>query len=72
MPPELYGPFGALAVLSFVVLALIRGDLVPGYIHKAAVARADKLDTAAEKTAEALSVLTKAAANGNGVGAKHG
>jgi hypothetical protein len=70
MPPELYGPFGALAVLSFVVLAVIRGDIVPGYIYRAAVLRAEKADTAAEKTAEALSVLAKAAANGNGV--KHG
>ena len=54
MPPELYGPFGALAVLSFVVVALIRGDLVPGYIHKREITRGDRNDTV---LAEAASLL---------------
>jgi hypothetical protein len=54
IPAELYGPFGALAVLGFVVVAVIRGDLVPGFIYKAAVARAEKSDIQAERTATAL------------------
>jgi hypothetical protein len=54
MPPELYGPAGALAVLAFVVVAFIRGDIVPGYIHKREQTRADRSDAAL------LAFLTKA------------
>jgi hypothetical protein len=57
-----------LAVLAFVVLALIRGDLVPGFIYRASVAREEKASEQAAKNAEALTVLVKAAASGaNGI-----
>lgn len=46
MPPELYGPAGALAVLAFVVVAFIRGDIAPGYAYRREQARADKADAA--------------------------
>lgn len=42
IPPELYGPAGALAVLAFVVVAFIRGDIAPGSAYKREQARADK------------------------------
>ena len=53
MPSELYGPAGALAALVFVVLAMIRGDLVPGFIYRKTEQRADKADAAL------LDLLTK-------------
>lgn len=60
MPPELYGPAGALAVLAFVVVALIRGDLVPGFIYKDERAQRAIAETQAQRNAEALESLAKA------------
>jgi hypothetical protein len=54
MPPELYGPAGALAVLAFVVVAFIRGDIAPGYAYRREQARADRADAAL------LAILMKA------------
>lgn len=71
IPPELYGPAGALAVLAFLVLALVRGDLVPGWVYRSELAQREKSDIQAAKTAEALTVLAKAAANGVAGGATH-
>ena len=61
MPAELYGPAGALAALAFVVIALMRGDLVPGWIYKAERLQRDKADTQAERNADSLAVLSSAA-----------
>jgi hypothetical protein len=72
VPAELYGPFGALAALVFVVLAMIRGDLVPGFIYRAEVAQRMKAEAEASQNAVALAALAKAAANGINGGAKHG
>jgi hypothetical protein len=60
MPPELYGPAGALAVLAFVVIALIRGDLVPGFIYKDERAQRKLAETQADRNAEALASLATA------------
>lgn len=59
MSPELYGPAGALTVLAFVVVALIRGDLVPGWLHRREIARGDKADDQAERTAKALEAIVR-------------
>lgn len=64
MPAELYGPFGALVVLSFVLLAIIRGDLVPGWLYKKVEGRVEKAEEQARLNAESLTALAKAAASG--------
>jgi len=61
VPPELYGPAGALAALAFVVVALMRGDLVPGYIYRASEAQREKAETQAERNADSIAQLAKAA-----------
>lgn len=60
MPPELYGPAGALAVLAFVVIAFIRGDIVPGFIYRDERAQRTVAETQAQRNAEALESLAKA------------
>ena len=60
MPPELYGPAGALAVLAFVVIAFIRGDIVPGFIYRDERAQRTVAETQAQRNAEALDSLAKA------------
>lgn len=60
MPPELYGPAGALAVLAFVVIAMIRGDIVPGFIYRDERAQRTVAETQAQRNAEALESLAKA------------
>ena len=67
LPAELYGPAGALVALAFVVIALMRGDLVPGYIYRAALARGDKSDTQAERNADSLAQLARAAADAHAI-----
>ena len=64
MPAELYGPAGALVALVFVVLAMMRGDLVPGYIYRSEREQRQKAETQAERNADALAALAKVAANG--------
>jgi uncharacterized protein (DUF58 family) len=64
MPAELYGPAGALVALAFVIAALMRGDLVPGYIYRAERDQRQKAETQAERNADALAALAKVAANG--------
>jgi hypothetical protein len=64
MPPELYGPAGALVVLAFVVMGFIRGDIVPGFIYRSEVGQRQKAETQAEQNAEALASLAKVAVNG--------
>jgi hypothetical protein len=64
MPPELYGPAGALAVLAFLVLAMIRGDIVPGWVYKQEREQRAKVEVQALQNTEALNVLAKAAVNG--------
>jgi hypothetical protein len=46
------------------VLALIRGDLVPGYIYKAEREQRQKAEQQAEQNAVALATLARAAADG--------
>lgn len=60
MPPELYGPAGALAVLAFVVIGFIHGDIVPGFIYKDERAQRTTAETQAQRNAEALESLAKA------------
>lgn len=59
MPSELYGPFGALAALAFVVLALMRGDLVPGWVYKREAAGREKAETQAERNSESLATMAR-------------
>lgn len=68
MPAELYGPFGALAVLSFVVVALIRGELVPGWIYRSEQAQRQKAETQAERNADSLALMARAIGDGRDPG----
>ena len=45
IPPELYGPFGALVVLAVGLVLMIRGDIVPGYMYRRERDARDKADT---------------------------
>lgn len=55
MPIEdLAGPAGALVVLAFVVVAVIRGDLVPGFIYRDERAQRKIAETQAERNTDAL------------------
>ena len=63
LPPELYGPAGALAALAFVVAALMWGDLVPGWVYKAEREQRQKAETQAERNADSIAELAKAAAD---------
>ena len=54
IPPELYGPAGAIAALAFVLGLIVHGDLVPGFIYRKSEMRADKAEAAL------VAVLTKA------------
>jgi hypothetical protein len=67
IPAELYGPFGALAVLSAVLVMIVRGDLVPGWIYKLEQAQRLKAETQAERNADSLAELAKVTANGGPV-----
>jgi hypothetical protein len=58
MPEQLYGPFGALAVLVFVVAALIRGDFVPGWVYRNERDNRIKAETQAERNTEAIKEVT--------------
>ncbi len=57
LPSELYGPAGALAVLGFVVVALMRGDLVPGWMFKQEREQRIKAETQAERNTDALEAV---------------
>jgi hypothetical protein len=57
VPPELYGPFGALAALTFVVLALLHGDLVPGWAYKQEREARKIAETQAERNTDALEAV---------------
>lgn len=63
MPAELYGPAGALAALAFVVIALMRGDLVPGFIYRLEREQRQKAETQAERNADSIAELARAAAD---------
>lgn len=60
MPAELYGPAGALAALAFVVLAMLHGDLVPGWVYRQEREQRIKGETQAERNADAIEQLTAA------------
>jgi hypothetical protein len=60
LPPEVYGPAGALVALAFVVAALMRGDLVPGWVYRREAAGREKAETQAERNSESLSTMAKA------------
>lgn len=57
MPPELYGPAGALAALAFVVGALIHGDLVPGYLYRLEREARTKAEDQADQNTKALALV---------------
>lgn len=57
LPSELYGPMGALAVLGFIVVGLMRGDLVPGWMYKQERAQRIVAETQAERNTEALAAV---------------
>lgn len=61
LPPELYGPAGALVALAFVIAAMLKDPplLVPGWIYRRLEARAEKSDIQAERNSEALATLAK-------------
>lgn len=61
MPDAIYGPAGALVALAFVVLAMMRGDLVPGFIYRQEREQRQKAETQAERNADSLAELAKAA-----------
>jgi hypothetical protein len=61
VPSELYGPAGALAALAFVVVALMRGDLVPGWVYKLERSQREKAETQAERNADSIALLARAA-----------
>lgn len=63
MPAELYGPAGALAALAFVVIAMMRGDLIPGFIYRLEREQRQKAETQAERNADSIAELAKAAAD---------
>jgi hypothetical protein len=69
LPPELYGPAGALVALAFVIAALLRGDLVPGWVYKREAAGREKAETQAERNSESLAALAKALNDRPGPGA---
>jgi hypothetical protein len=60
VPPELYGPAGALVALAFVVAAFVHGDIVPGWIYKDERSQRSIAETQAQRNAEALESLAKA------------
>lgn len=52
------GPVAILLVfITAVVLGAIRGDWVPGYLYKAALARAEKAETQSERNTDALEAV---------------
>lgn len=53
-----------LVVLAGLFRAVVRGDLVPGFIYRAEVEQRQKAETQAERNADALAALAKATANG--------
>lgn len=53
-----------LMVLGVLFRAVVRGDLVPGFIYRAEVEQRQKAETQAERNADALAALAKVAANG--------
>lgn len=61
MPDSLYGPAGALVALGFMVVALMRGDLVPGFIYRQEREQRQKAETQAERNADSIALLAKAA-----------
>lgn len=60
IPAELYGPAGAIAALAFILILIIHGDLVPGFIYRKTEARADKAEAAL------VDVLTRRRDDGGG------
>lgn len=52
------GPGGALALAIFVIVALVKGWLVPGFIYDRSESRGDKATAALESTGDALRGLT--------------
>ena len=72
MSEALYGPFGALAVLAFVVLAMIRGDLVPGFIYRLERTRREQAETQAERNADSIAQLAQAATVAHAAIREHG
>jgi hypothetical protein len=57
MPQELYGPFGALVALGIMVVGLIRGDLVPGWVYKQEREARILAETQAERNTTALEAV---------------
>lgn len=63
MDPVVLAREGPVAILLAGIVALflafIRGDLVPGYLYRAAVERSEKAETQSERSTEAVEDLTK-------------
>lgn len=59
----------AILIAGFALFfrAVIRGDLVPGFLYKAEVAQRMKAETMADTNAAALAVLAKAAADAHAI-----
>ena len=61
IPAELYGPFGALAALTIVLLMIVRGDLVPGFVYRSEREQRLKAEHQADENAKSLAALAIAA-----------
>jgi hypothetical protein len=58
-----------LAGFALFFRAIIRGDLVPGWLYKSEQEQRQKAETQAERNAESLALLAKALNGGNAAGA---
>jgi hypothetical protein len=68
MDPVALAQAGPVAILLVGILmlfrAFVRGDIVPGHIYVAEREQRQKAETQAERNADALAALAKAAVNG--------
>ena len=64
MDPVSLAQAGPVAILLFILAglfaAIVRGDLVPGFIYKAAVLRAEKAEAIAELAVKNVEAVTAA------------
>ena len=68
VPPELYGPFGALVILAIGIVAIVRafltGSIVPGFIYRQSEASREAAELKVVELTKTLSDLALVAASG--------
>ena len=68
LPPELYGPFGALVILAIGIVAIVRafltGSIVPGFIYRKSEERRDAAETKVVELTKTLADLALVKASG--------